>query len=548
MKSTRYLILLLTVASFAWAQRSANPYTTPQSDAPNVASPIGQKPTSVPADSAYERLRSRANSANDIITGNIPGGKEFGGFLPYNVQSQFGVGLSEPGSSSMRSFLRRSAGSPYVGPYGDSSKPYYDPMLTTTGFRPSELSGLSRPVMTTPSSIAGISVPQWTDLQRMSQPQRPAWQETTELESVVMQQMGLRELAHIEEQLSKLDPGQLERLNPRLRQLLETTEEQAKTGKDKNNLLFDESMRPVLPDKPIEPVKLTEAERLRIQRDQIEQMRKELEMLLEPDADTRTQPKPKPKPEPTPQAPEKTTSSTDKKSALPPLPPSSSEQTKAPTAESEKPVESADKPFRLPSPEQRTRIRQLLGPYKNFEALIADKTADYLQQGDQFMVKRQYYRAADAYTLATVWQSDDPQIYLKQSFALFAAGAYLSSAQSLQQALSLKPELGGEKIDFLNRLGGRIAPPIQGQNTKSNENPENLDLYQNRMREVIKFQKDSDSGMLALLMSYLYFQEGNLAKAQDNIVISTHYFPDDPAVAAMQKVLSMDAAPLKATP
>jgi tetratricopeptide (TPR) repeat protein len=307
-------------------------------------------------------------------------------------------------------------------------------------------------------------------------------------------------------------------------------------------------MRPLQPDKPIEPVKLTDAERLRIQRDQLEQMRKELETLLEPETDSRTQPKPKPKPESTPQAPEKKTPSTETKSALPPLPSSSSDTTKAPSAETEKPVESVDKPFRLPSPEQRTRIRQLLGPYKNFDALTADKAADYLQQGDQFMVKRQYYRAADAYTVATVWQSNDPQIYLKQSFALFAAGAYLSSAQSLQQALYLKPELGGEKIDLLNRLGGKIVAPIQGQTAKPGENPENLDLYQNRMREVIKFQKDSDSGMLALLMSYLYYQEGNLAKAQDNIVISAHYFPGDPAVTAMQKVVSPDAAPSKATP
>jgi hypothetical protein len=548
MNSTRYLILLLAIAGSAWAQRPGNSYTTPQSEAPNVASPIGQKPTSIPADGAYERPRMRPNSANDIITGNVSGLGAFHGTLPYNVQSQLGAGLSDSGTSSVQSFLRRSSGLPYAPVYGDSSKPYYDPMLATTSFRPSELSGLSRPVVTTPSSIARVSVPEWTDLQRMSQPQRPAWQETTELESVVMQQMGLRELALMEEQLNKLDPGQLERLNPHLRQLLETTEDQAKTGKEKNDLLFDESMRPLLPDKPIEPVKLTEAERLRIQRDQLEQMRKELETLLEPEADSRTQPKPKPKPEPTPQAPEKTTSSTESKSALPPLPPKSSEKTTAPTAEPEKPVESVDKPFRLPSPEQRTRIRQLLGPYKNFDALTADKTANYLQQGDQFMVKRQYYRAADAYTVATVWQSNDPQIYLKQSFALFAAGAYLSSAQSLQQALYLKPEVGGEKIDLINRLGGKISTPIQGQEAKPGENPENLDLYQNRMREVIKFQKDSDSGMLALLMSYLYFQEGNLAKAQEHIVISAHYFPDDPAVVAMQKVLSPDAAPSKATP
>jgi hypothetical protein len=542
MTLTRYLILFILVAAPSWAQRISA--TTPQSQAPNVGSPI-RNPTSVPTDGAYERPRLRINSANDIITGNVAGGREFRGTLPYTPQSQLSTGLSDPSSSSVRSFLRRSSGSPYVTPYGNSAKPYYDPMQVTTSLRPSELSGQSRPVVTTPTSVARVSVPEWTALQQMSQPQRPAWQETTELESVVMQQMGLRELALMEEQLNKLDPGQLERLNPRFRQLLETTE-QSKEGNNTPNLFFDESLRPFQPDKPIEPVKLTEAERLRIQRDQLDQMRKELETLLEPEADSRTQPKPKPKPESTPKAPEKATSSAESKSALPPLPSSESETTTVPAAETEKPVVSVDKPFRLPSPEQRTRIRQLLGPYKKFEALTADKTADYLQQGDGFMVKRQYYRAADAYTLATVWQSNDPQIYLKQSFALFAAGAYLSSAQSLQQALYLQPELGGEKIDYLYRLGGNLS--TSDSDKIKIIKSENDDLYQNRMKEIVAFQKFSDSGMLALLMSYFYFQEGNLAKAQENIVISAHYFPDDPAVAAMQKVLSPDAVPSKATP
>ena len=100
----------------------------------------------------------------------------------------------------------------------------------------------------------------------------------------------------------------------------------------------------------------------------------------------------------------------------------------------------------------------------------------------------------------------------------------------------------------MSRLGGTISAPIQGQDAKPNENPENLDLYQSRMKEIIAFQKSSDSGMLALLMSYFYYQEGNLAKAQETIVISAHYFPDDPAVAAMQKILSPDAASSKGTP
>ncbi|NLH16346.1 MAG: hypothetical protein GX455_07195 [Phycisphaerae bacterium] len=548
MKSIQYLILSVALIGSAGAQRSANPYTTPQSEAPNITSPV-RNPTNVPADGAYERPRLRINSANDIVTGNVAGGREFRGSLPYVAPSQLGVGLSDSGSASVSAFLRRSAGSPYVAPYGNSSQTYYDPMRTTTSYQPGELSGLSRPMITTPTSVARLSVPQLTDLQRMSLPQRPAWQETTELESLIMQQMGLRELALLEEQINKLDPDQLARLNPRLRRFLETTEEPPVTSKESPDSGLDESMRPVLPDKPVEPIKLTEAERFRIQQEQFEEMRKELENLLDPESESRT--KSRSPSESASQSPSRTDSSAESKSALPPLPPlsrPSTESSEPPTTESDKPADSEENAFRLPSPEQRTRIRQLLGPYKNLETLTADKTAEYVRQGDQYMVKRQYYRAADAYTLATVWQPENPQIYLRQFLALVAAGAYLSGAQSLHQVLVLKPEMAAEKIDVLSRLGGAVSVSGTASNSDKVVRKENEDLYQSRVREILKFQKDSDSGMLALMMSYFYFQEGNLEKAQDAIVISDHYFPGDPAVVAMQKALGMDGSAAKAAP
>lgn len=416
MKPNRCPILLIALLGSAFAQPSSSPFTTPPSGTPNISSPV-RNPTSVPTDGAFERPRMRFNSANDIVTGNVAGGREFRGSLPYTAPSQLGIGLSDSGSTSVSSFLRRSAGTPYVAPYGDSSRPYYDPMRATTSFQAAGLSSLSRPMITTPTGIARISVPQLTDLQRLSQPQRPAWQETTELESLIIQQMGLRELAILEDQVDKLDSEQLARLNPRLRQLLETTEETREANQNNSKFGIDDPLRPIFPEKPlgpVEPVQLTEAERLRIQREQLEEMRKELENLLDPDSETRTQSGFR-----TSRSSGSTskTDSAETDSALPPLPPhskTSAETTETPTDEAVQSSTSREPSFRLPSPEQRTRIRQLLGPYKNLETLTADKTADYIRQGDQFMVKRQYYRAADAYTLATVWQSENPNIYLKQ--------------------------------------------------------------------------------------------------------------------------------------
>ncbi|MBN1457030.1 MAG: hypothetical protein JW912_04170, partial [Sedimentisphaerales bacterium] len=82
---------------------------------------------------------------NDIVTGNVGGGKHFRGFVPYNSVSDFGGSL---GSADLDSFIRRSAGNPYSSQASGVNQPYYLPSRTVSSFRRGQTSGLEQPQIT----------------------------------------------------------------------------------------------------------------------------------------------------------------------------------------------------------------------------------------------------------------------------------------------------------------------------------------------------------------------------------------------------------------
>ena len=69
------------------------------------------------------------NAGNDIVSGNVGGGREFRGVVPYGSTDYFhgarGIGT---GTGAMESFIRRSAGSPYSNDRSPGAvQPYYSP-------------------------------------------------------------------------------------------------------------------------------------------------------------------------------------------------------------------------------------------------------------------------------------------------------------------------------------------------------------------------------------------------------------------------------------
>ena len=95
-------------------------------------------PATVPPSSIRSGLVRSPNpldtSGNLVMTGNIGGGRHFRGVVPYGARSEFGAVV---GSSSLDSFLRRSAGSGDFGRYLYTGEPtpYYSQTRTVTTTR-----------------------------------------------------------------------------------------------------------------------------------------------------------------------------------------------------------------------------------------------------------------------------------------------------------------------------------------------------------------------------------------------------------------------------
>jgi hypothetical protein len=101
-----------------------------------IDSPISN-PT-VPQSSYQQGLRRSPNpvnlSGNDIITGNVAGGKGFRGFVPYRSENEFGAPTA---SDSFSSFFSRTVPIDYrtrQQPY--MPQPYYLPAKTVSTLRP----------------------------------------------------------------------------------------------------------------------------------------------------------------------------------------------------------------------------------------------------------------------------------------------------------------------------------------------------------------------------------------------------------------------------
>ncbi len=133
-----------------------------------ISSPIGRG--TMPPSSVRSGLVRSPNpidtSGNLLITGNVRGSKYFRGIIPYRATSDFDAGL---GSSSLDSFLRRSAGSEDFGTFTAKLRPYYSPTRTVTTTR-ADYPGVFRPptmLKGRSSAAGGLTLP--------ALPKKSAW-------------------------------------------------------------------------------------------------------------------------------------------------------------------------------------------------------------------------------------------------------------------------------------------------------------------------------------------------------------------------------------
>lgn len=163
--------------------------------------------------------------------------------------------------------------------------------------------------------------------------------------------------------------------------------------------------------------------------------------------------------------------------------------------------------------------KRILGG-KSIAAFSEDKYNEYMKAAEMYQKQGKYYRAASAYTLASIYKPDEALAHAGRSLALFAAGEYMSSALYLSRAIELSPEYAKTKVDLLAILG-----------------TDDKEQLTSRIDEIEQWYKRSDESDLQFLLGYVYYQAGELDKAKEAIDAVHTRMPNLPAVNTLKKVI-----------
>ena len=435
---------------------------------PNVGSPF--KPRNAPTHSGQQqRFITRGNSygrsGNDIVTGNVGGGKHFRGVVPYGSSYYSGVYTSTRGSGSVNNFMRRSAN-----PIANDRNPgqmrtYSDPRRSVSSMRrPDGTSGLSNPQLTGQSRRTNpyivpnaartvITTPQY---------QRPLSVNNMDLEQILTRREQLRKEA-------KKRTDQTEK---------ESTEKKG---------FFDDALVAELVEQKQKDKQEQKAEAAPVPEDNI------LAQLLIENQKTGDEQTPEPEPKETTET-----------------------QDEAQPADRTSPESNL-----VPKPNIEAlndEGRKVLGKHKTFASLANEKFAGFMDIAEAFIKDGQFYKAADTYALAIVWKPKDARGYLGQSFSLFAAGEYMSSAYYLSRAFKLDPKAATKKYNLAKFINNR-------------------DVFESRILEIATWQERSGSGELAFLLAYISYQDNKATRAVTQIRKAKEAMGDEPAVTLLKNII-----------
>lgn len=133
----------------------------------------------------------------------------------------------------------------------------------------------------------------------------------------------------------------------------------------------------------------------------------------------------------------------------------------------------------------------------------------YLSAAQLYIQQGRYSRAADSFTLASVYIPQDPRAHLGKSLALLAAGEYTSSAAALAKALELDARYALGKVDLVETIGGP-------------------DAFVTRITKLEEQAGDTPS--LQFLLAYVYFQMNLPTEARTAIETARKGLPSSTAV------------------
>jgi tetratricopeptide (TPR) repeat protein len=176
-----------------------------------------------------------------------------------------------------------------------------------------------------------------------------------------------------------------------------------------------------------------------------------------------------------------------------------------------------------------------MGPHKTIASFSEAKFNQHIRAAEVYLKHGKYYRAVDAYSLASIYKAESAFVYMGKSHALFAAGEYMSSALFLSRALEVYSASKGElEVDKEKPKAGEpddIAVLTSGFALIDK------DKLESRVVDVEEWQQRSDSPELQFLLSYIYYQMGWPERAKEAINAVYEKMPESRAVTTLKKVI-----------
>lgn len=170
---------------------------------------------------------------------------------------------------------------------------------------------------------------------------------------------------------------------------------------------------------------------------------------------------------------------------------------------------------KLSRAEISAEANRIMGRHKGLDSLSESKFNQHMRDAEEHLKAGRYYRAASSFSLASVYQADNPLALAGRGHALLAAGEYVSSALFLSRALAISPEYLQMRVDLVtmlgdgNKLAGRIA-------------------------DIEQWLARSGSSQLQFLLGYVYYRTGQLLRAKQAIDAAYEKTPESPALQAMK--------------
>ncbi len=450
-------------------------------------------------------------SGNLVVTGNVRGGRHFRGVVPYNSTTDFSVPLP---SSSLDSFFRRSASVDNLSLYRNNSVPFYSRTRTVTTMSPG-LTKIIRPPganidrhrprdsygMLIPPSVQGLHKVTYKPLYK----QRPLSKTSLEMGKLLSIKIANNPLHG--EKTEEQYQVELKKLQLKLARLTERTKaiKQDKVTDNRQKLIKQDEHTKSLKELFEKQELQDQSSQEDVQPDIYEQMR---QRYLDAEKFT-DQLEAKRKAEEIKKA--KKEGKPARKRRL------EGESLEDREFEEDLKEESSIR-YKSSKIDLATKAKAVMGPHKTFASFAKDNFNLSMKQAERYLQEGKYYKAADTYTMASLYKSGDPLAYAGKSHALFAAGEYMSSALFLSRALEIFPEYAKVKIDLVTMVGDR-------------------DTLEDRILDIDLWLEKSGAPEMNFLLGYIYFHIDRLEKAKEAIDAAYEEMSDIFAVAVLKEAI-----------